>query len=71
MTIDLFTYLGIKRSREAWIAINWLGTPPEPWSIIDELELPPDLRRLDLFEAVDGEFRLRRRARRARPHTGK
>ena len=30
--------------------------------IEDELSLPEDLQRLDLFEVVDGEFRLKRRS---------
>jgi hypothetical protein len=57
MTIDLFTYLGIRRTRESAIALEWMGSPPEPWTIEDELSLPEELQRLDLFEVVDGEFR--------------
>jgi len=57
--MDLFEYLGIKRTRQAAITLNWLGSKPEPYTILDELELDEDLQRLDFFEAVDGEFKLR------------
>jgi len=57
--MDLFEYLGIKRTRQAAINLQWLGDIPDPYTIEHELELPDDLQRLDLFEIVDGEFRLK------------
>lgn len=58
--MDLFSYLGIERTRRSAINLNYLGDIPEPYSILDELELPEDLQRLDLFEIRDGKFKLRR-----------
>jgi len=56
---DLFSYLGIPRTRQAAINLQWLGQPPSEWTIEMELDLPEDLQRLDLFEAVNGEYKLR------------
>jgi hypothetical protein len=31
-------------TREAWIDLNWLGEPPEPWTAEDEAQLPEELQ---------------------------
>jgi hypothetical protein len=44
---DIVRYLkelGLPVTREAYIRVNWLGHPPEPWTEEHEQELPPSLR---------------------------
>jgi hypothetical protein len=41
---DLMDYLGIPRTREAAIALEWMGDPPDPWTAEAEAMLPDDLQ---------------------------
>jgi hypothetical protein len=49
-TLDLMEEAGVKVSREAFIDIAYLGTPPDPWTALDEGELPDELQDWSLFE---------------------
>lgn len=53
---NLMDYLGIPRTREAAIALEFLGEPPEPWTVDAEMALPEDLQDWSLFEIVNGEL---------------
>jgi hypothetical protein len=35
-----------EQTREEWIDSNWGATPPEPWTIDREMEMPEELRDL-------------------------
>ena len=42
---------GIEVTRTSYIAANWMGDDPEPWTIEEEMELPEELR--DLSQVID------------------
>jgi len=49
-TIDLMKEAGVKVTRESFIDVAYLGTPPDPWTALDEGELPDELQDWSLFE---------------------
>jgi hypothetical protein len=41
---DWLEKMGEPVTREAWIDVNWMGEPPDPWTAEDEAQLPPELQ---------------------------
>jgi hypothetical protein len=40
---------GVVVTRENYIFCNWGTTPPDPWTIDEEDQLPKELQRTDIF----------------------
>jgi hypothetical protein len=51
---------GLPIRRDLFIHLNWMGSPPDPWTIEDELELPEELRDSSRFERPQRKRRRRR-----------
>ena len=55
-TLDMMKEAGVKVTRESFIMCSCLGEPPDPWTALDEGELPDELQDWSLFTAEGGEF---------------
>jgi hypothetical protein len=42
--IELLNSVGAEITRENYIELNWMGNPPEEWTVEDELQLPEELQ---------------------------
>ena len=55
-TLDLMKEAGVKVTRESFIEVAYLGTPPDPWTALDEGELPDELQDFSLFTVKGAEL---------------
>jgi hypothetical protein len=49
LVLRLMKRHGIPVTREHFIHINWMGSPPDPWTAEDEEQLPTDLQNWEQF----------------------
>ena len=47
--IELLNSVGAEVTRENYIELNWMGNPPEEWTVEDELQLPEELQDWEQF----------------------
>lgn len=55
-TIGLMKMAGVEITRQNYIDCVYLGTPPDPWTALDEAELPDELQDWSLFEVHGAEL---------------
>jgi hypothetical protein len=55
---DWLEKMGEPVTREAWIDVNWMGEPPDPWTAEDEAQLPEELQRKEVAARDTGEVYL-------------
>jgi hypothetical protein len=53
--IELLNSVGAEITRENYIELNWMGNPPEEWTVEDELQLPEELQDWEQFYSEEEE----------------